>query len=153
MLCLSPRPLYAVLLLVFAACPLSISADDAVVAAAVADAQRAVEIAQLRLRLYEREEYPKKRRALDRGIELAQAHLDSAKRRVKEYEQFDKFKYSAPLFISLEDARLTVIELELKLQELRQERFLLIRHHSDRCRLYQLEVEAAAAALKALRGK
>jgi hypothetical protein len=128
--------------------PLAALADerDAVVAAA----RRQLELAQLKLRLYERDEHPRQLGQVERAIEMQRAKLESFRRRVREFEQFDKFEYSAPLFITLEDARLDVVAAELRLRELEDERFLLIRSRSDRARMMQLEIEAAAAQYNAL---
>ena len=122
------------------------AAEDA---AAIVAAGRQLEMAQLRLRLYEREEYPRKLHRLKRDIELAKAHIESYHRRVKEYEQFDKLRYSSPLFLTLEETRLSLRQAELKLEDLEEERSLWVRHHRSRRRLYALEVEAARARLLA----
>ena len=116
----------------------------------VTAARRALETAQLRLRLYEREEYPRKLHRLERDIELAQAHVESYQRRLREYEQFDKLSYSSPLFLTLERTRLSLRQAELQMEDLQEQRTLLVRHHTARRRLYVLEVEAAAAHLSAL---
>jgi hypothetical protein len=117
---------------------------------AIAAARRNLELAQLKLRLYERDEYPRQLGQVERAIEMQRAKIESFRRRVREYEQFDKFSYSGPLFLTLEDARLDVVSAELRLRELEDERFLLIRSRSDRSRLMQLEIEAAAAQFNAL---
>jgi hypothetical protein len=96
------------------------------------------------------DEHPRQLAQVKRAIEMQRAKLESFHRRVREFEQFDKFEYSAPLFITLEDARLDVIAAELRLRELEDERFLLIRSRSDRSRLMQLEIEASAAQYNAL---
>ena len=118
---------------------------------AILAAQRSLETAQLRLRLYEREEHPRNLHRLEREIELAKAHVESYRRRVAEYEQFDKFDSSNALFLSLEEARLGLLQAELKLEELAEDRYLLLRHHSARLRLFQLEVDEAAQYLRELR--
>ena len=119
-------------------------AEDGV---AVEAARRSLESAQLRLRLYAHEEHPRKLHRLEREIELAQAHVESYRRRVAEYGQF---KYSSALFYSLEEARLGLLQVELKLDELEEDRHLLLRHHPARLRLFQLEVEDAAQYLEEL---
>ncbi|MCA9270534.1 MAG: hypothetical protein KDA41_18760 [Planctomycetales bacterium] len=121
------------------------AADDAISAA-----RRGVEMAEIRMRLYERDEYPQQLHRLDRQIALAKARCESGRRRVAEYEQFDKFKYSGPLFTSLEDARLAVVEFELQTRELEESRVLLEQSHADRRRLMQLELDDANARLRAL---
>ena len=116
----------------------------------IAAARRQLETAQLRLRLYERDDHPRALHRLEREIELAQAHVESYQRRVKEYEQFEKLQYSSALFLTLEQTRLALRQAELKLEELQEERFLLLRHHSTRRRLFALEVESATARLASL---
>jgi hypothetical protein len=116
----------------------------------IAAARRQLELAQLKLRLYERDEYPRQLGNVERAIVMAKAEVESFRRRVREYEQFDKFTNPGPLLTSLEDARLCLVDAELKLRGLDDERFLLIRSRSDRTRIYQLEIEAAAAQFNAL---
>jgi hypothetical protein len=118
--------------------------------AAIAAARRQLEMAQLKLRLYERDEYPRQLGQVERTLEMQRAKLESFRRRVREYEQYDKWQYSAPLFATLEDARLDVLAAELRLRELEDERFLLIRSRSDRSRMLELEIDAAAAHFNAL---
>src|SRR5262245_26161550 len=82
---------------------------------AIAGATREVEYAKLRLSLYERDEYPRQLGNLDRAIELAKARVESWERRVKEYEQFTAFRIGQPLFWTLEQTRLELLENELAL--------------------------------------
>jgi hypothetical protein len=117
---------------------------------AVAAATREVEYARLKLRLYEREEYPRQLGHLDRAIELAKAKVESLERQVKEYEQFTAFRIGQPLFWTLEKTRLELLEHELTLEALQEERFLLVRHRGDRARMLELDLAAAQARLLAL---
>jgi len=117
----------------------------------LAAAERHLEMAQLKLRLYQRVEYPLQMRKLKSEIELTKARIASQKRRVTEFEKFTKFKYSSPVFTTLENTRLTQLELELRLKELKEEKMLLTRHYGDYCRLLQLQVGAAKAQVEALR--
>jgi hypothetical protein len=110
-----------------------------------AAALRALEMAELRLQLYLHDEHPRKLHRLDRDIELAKAHVASYAQLVKEYEQF---KYSSALILTLEETRLALRQAELKLEELEEDRALLLRHHPGRRRLYELEVEAAERAVR-----
>ena len=114
-------------------------------------ARRDLEAAEIRLRLYVNEEYPRALRRLDREIELAVAHLHSHQRRVVEYQQFDKFEGSNPLFLTLEKARLELLAAEIHLEDLHHERRLLQYNHRDRCRLLELDVAEATARFKATR--
>ena len=121
-------------------------ADDAAIAAA----RRQLELAQLKLRLYERDEYPRQLGQVERAIEMQRAKVESFRRRVARVRAVRQLQYSAPLFTTLEDARLDVVAAELRLRELEDERFLLIRSRSDRSRMMQLEIEAAAEQYNSL---
>lgn len=120
-------------------------------AVGVAAAERAVELAQLRLRRYARVEYPLKLRKLESEIKLTEAELGVHQDRVAEYERFEKNAYSSPLFFSLQQARLALVESELRLADLGEEKLLLVRYHTDQCRLYELELEEARERLEAVR--
>lgn len=116
-------------------------------------ALRDLETALLQLRLYKNEEYPQKLRRFDREIELAQAHVEFYEGRVAEYEQFERFSTGNPLSLSLEEARLGLLQAELKLDELQDDRAMLVRHHPLRCRLFQLQVDAAQDLVNEARGR
>ena len=112
------------------------------------DIQNDREIAALELRLFERLDYPLRLHKLEREIELAEARLASQRRRVTEYKQFTKFKHSAPLFLTLEKSRLSVVELEMTLKNLEEEKLLLIRHRPAIRRLLKLRVETVGARIE-----
>ena len=139
--------------LVIAACflsalPSQVAGQDA--NAQIAAARRAVQHAESRLRLYNLVEYPRQLRTLDREIRLAKALLESARRRVREYEQFDKFRYSKPLFVSLENARLLELETRLRVEALQDERLHLWRTRSARQFELQTELDFAKRQLSQL---
>jgi len=100
-----------------------------------------IEAARLRIKLYERQEYPLERRLLNSKINVAKARIDSLERQQAEYEQFTKFKYSAPLFGQLEHVKVGLVEAEENLKNLIEEKSLLERFHQDRMRLLELELE------------
>ncbi|PHS03250.1 MAG: hypothetical protein COA78_18755 [Blastopirellula sp.] len=110
-------------------------------------ASRQLEMARLRLRIYERQEYPLKRRKLSSEIEMTKAELKSLERRQKEYSQFTRFKYSAPLFDEIERVHLAELGTKLRLNDLIAEKSLLERYHADRLKLMRLELEAAEEIL------
>ena len=112
------------------------------------DIQNDREIAALELRLFERLDYPLRLHKLEREIELTDARLASQRRRANEYKQFTKFKYSAPMFLTLEKTRLAVLESELTLKNLEEEKLLLIRHRPALRRLLELRVETASARIE-----
>ncbi len=113
-------------------------------------AQRALEVAELRQRRYEQLEYPLALRRLESAITLTKAEMAALEASLAEYEQFDKFTGSSPLFHTLQRTRLALVEARLRLDDLQEEKRLRMRLHGDQCRLHELEVEAARARLAAL---
>ena len=101
----------------------------------------AIEAARLRIKLYEGQEYPLARRLLNSKITVAKAQADSLQRQRDEYEQFTKFKYSAPLFGQLEHVKVAQVEAAESLKNLNEEKALLERFHQDRMRLLELELK------------
>ncbi len=100
-----------------------------------------IEAARLRIKLYEGQEYPLQRRLLNSKINIAKAHIKSLERQHAEYQQFTKFKYSAPLFGQLEHVKVGLVEAEENLKNLIEEKSLLERFHQDRMRLLELELQ------------
>ena len=100
-----------------------------------------IEAARLRIKLYEGQEYPLQRRILNSKINIAKAHIESLERQHTEYQQFTKFKYSAPLFGQLEHVKVGLVEAEENLKNLIEEKSLLERFHQDRMRLLELELQ------------
>ncbi|MBN1854558.1 MAG: DUF4200 domain-containing protein [Pirellulales bacterium] len=117
---------------------------------ALADARRALEIAQIEQRLYLEVEYPKKQRCLDAQIELLSAEIDALKEQIREYEKFHRSRYSRPFLTSLQECKLALLDAELGLKDARADRSSLRRFHSDRMRLYELKVGSARARVVAL---
>ncbi len=115
-------------------------------------ALREVELAQIRMRLWERLDYPLRQRQIDSELKLAEAQIESLKRQVSEYEQFTKFKYSSPLFYSLEEARVQLVAAQARRDDLREEAALLLKNRDDLRRLQELEVEAAKSRLRVIDG-
>jgi hypothetical protein len=113
-------------------------------------AERALEIAELELRRYERVEYPLRLRQLESRIKLAKVRVSMHERLIAEYERFTKNAYSSPLIFSLELERVALAEAKLSLDDLDEERRLTERYHTDHCRLYELKVEAAQQYLDSL---
>lgn len=131
--------------------PRAVEAERASLSAAIADAARDLEIAQLRLRRYDRVEYPSTLRQLESQIKLAQAELEIWRHRVAEYAPFDRWVGSAPMLITLDDARLNVLRYERALGDLRDDRDALEHSRRDQLRLFELEAQSAAARLLKLR--
>lgn len=101
-------------------------------------ALRTLEIERLRLKLYERVDYPLRQRQLQTDIKLTEARIASLRRRIKEV---DGFYGSAALFTMLEDLKLDLLEAELLLKDSKHELALLQLHHRDERRLRQLLIE------------
>lgn len=111
----------------------------------VSRSTRAIEIARLRFKLYERVDYPLLLRRLRTDIKLTQARVDSLRRRVKEAERF----YRSPgLFTTIERLQLQLLEAELLLKDLRHEQTLLQIHNQDERRLRKLLIESAARPVR-----
>ncbi|MEX2317765.1 MAG: hypothetical protein WD669_11475 [Pirellulales bacterium] len=125
--------------------------DDAVQAARAA-ARRALEMANLELRLYLQVEHPREMRHLDAQIKLAEAEVKAYEERRREYEPFNKFSTGRPLLLPMQSLRLCLLEAELRLDDLRAERNALVRFHSDRWRLLELRALDARAHVVELEG-
>lgn len=109
------------------------------------DAQRRVEMAALRARLYEQVEYPAELRRLRSELQLAEAEVASLERLLKEYGPFDKFSTGRPLVLTIEATELGLLRARLRRDNLRAELTALQRFRSDRLRLLRLEMQEAAA--------
>jgi hypothetical protein len=121
------------------------SLDDALLAA-----RRDLEVANIELRLYRQVEFPRKRREFDAQVKIVLAEVDSFKRLVREYKSFNVSRYSNAFLFSRQRAELALLDAELRLKNLREERSAFRRFHTDHCRLYELKVEAARARVLAL---
>lgn len=114
------------------------------------NARRALEAAQLELRLYLQVDYPRELRYLDSAITLTQAEIDARERRLRQYEPFTRFSIDNPFPYTLEQERLGLLDAELRLKDLKAERFALVRFHADHWRLLELKVQDARARLLAI---
>ena len=86
---------------------------------------------------YERFEYPLRLRQYDSQIRVAQALVNSWRRRLREYRYFNK---ANALFIANENAILAYIQAEENLRNLRYERMLFEREHQWQGRLLPSEI-------------
>ena len=118
---------------------------------AIEDAARDLEIAQLRLRRYDRVEYPSSLRHLESQIKLAQAELEIWRHRMTEYASFDRWVGSSPMLITLDDAKLNVLRFERLVADLRADKESLEHSRRDQLRLHELEAQSAASRLLKLR--
>lgn len=127
------------------------SAARAETSPAIAEAARDLEIAQLRLRRFDRVEYPASLRYLESQIAFQQAELQVWRRRVEEYTTFDRWVGSAPMLITLDDARLNLLRCQRTLADLKADKESLENSRRDQLRLFELEAQQAAARLLKLR--
>ncbi len=114
-------------------------------------AERDLEIATIKLRLYVHVEYARERRRLDDEIRLARAEKEALDRHVVEYSNFTRFEYSQPMMLTLDESRLSALRAKLYLEQLIEEKFRLQQHFVDSRRLLELEIEGAADRLGRLR--
>jgi hypothetical protein len=75
-------------------------------------------------RAYKLFEYPLKIRDYDTRIRLAEAEVASLQRQLQELKYFNK---TGPLFVTVENARLALLESLERLRNLRYERMLFVR--------------------------
>lgn len=85
-------------------------------------------------RAYASFEYPLRLRNYESQIRLAQAEVDSWRRRLAVYSYFNK---AGGLMVTVEDARLALLEATERLRNLRYEQTLFIRHHNQERHLQQ----------------
>jgi hypothetical protein len=109
------------------------------------DTQRAVEMAQLRLRLYQQVEHPADLRRVQSDLTFVEAEVASLKRLLKEYGPMDRFSTGRALVLTIESTRLSLLRAELNRDSLKQQLTAMQRWHGDRLRLLQLELAEARA--------
>jgi hypothetical protein len=113
-------------------------------------ARRSLEVAKLELQLYLQVDYPRELRYLDSAITLTQAEIDACERRLRQFEPLTRFSIDNPFPYTWEQQRLGLLEAELRLKDLKAERFALVRFHADKWRLLELKVQEARYLLIAL---
>ncbi|MEZ6114196.1 MAG: hypothetical protein R3C99_24765 [Pirellulaceae bacterium] len=113
-------------------------------------AYRNLQIAELQSRLADGVDYPLRLRQLDTEIKLADAELQSLRRINANYSKFNRVSNDGgPLLLEREQFKLDLLRAELRLKNLRDERFLLNRHLSEQRRLHQLLVQRARQQVEA----
>jgi hypothetical protein len=134
------RRLFALLLCAF----------PAVLHAAPAADDPGQELRDLEWRLYERVDFPLRVRRIDTEIKIADARLKSLQKLLAEYMTFQKFSPGDgnPLNLTVEDTKLQILEVKLRLENLREERLLLDRYKDEQRRLFDLRRDADAARAK-----
>lgn len=112
-----------------------------------AAALRELEMRQLRLQLYVRSEYPLERRRLDTEIKLAEAQIGIHAREAAEFEKIQRYNYGQPFRVTVDNARYAELVARTRLADLKEEKRILEAGFRNRCRLLELDVEAAQATL------
>lgn len=125
-------------------------AQDENYAAARAAARRELLLAKLELRHYQQVEYPRLRRHLQAEIDLTEAEIRAYKRQLHEYRPFSRFSVGQPFTVTIEEIRLSLLEAELRLRDLWEERNALIRFHSDDWRFLEMKVQEARVRVVAI---
>ncbi len=114
-------------------------------------ARRQLHIAKLEYRLYRQVEFPRLRRQFDADVQVTRAEIRVLKERVRRFRRYDNnFTYNKPFFSTLQNSEIRLLEAELHLKDLLQERAALTRFRADKFRLYALKVEDARARVIAL---
>ena len=125
-------------------------AQDETYAEERAAARRELLLAKLELRHYWQIEYPRMRRHLQAQIDLTNAEIRNYKERLREYEPFDRFTVGRPLFVTIQELRMCLLDAEHRLRDLWAERNALIRFHSDDWRLLEMNVHEARLRVAAI---
>jgi hypothetical protein len=120
--------------------------------AELAAARRALVAAKLEARYYWQVEYPRKRRELNAAIAFTDADVRTLKQRLREYGPFTQFSTGQPLSVTYQDLKLCILDAELRLRALRDERNNLVRFHSDELAMLELNVAEARARVIELEG-
>jgi hypothetical protein len=120
--------------------------------AEMAAARRELAVAKIEANHYWQVEYPRRRRELNAEITFVDAELRAMKELLREYGPFSRFSTGQPLFLPIQDLKLCILDAELRLRALRDERINLVRFHSEEGQLLDLRVADARARLVALEG-
>lgn len=118
--------------------------------AALAQARAELTAAKSELLFYLKVEHPRKTRRVAADIKLITLDIKGLKDRLRRYSSFHRSRYNRPFLVSEQNARLALLDAELTLKELQNERSTLFRFKSDFCKPYELKVSAARARVIAL---
>jgi hypothetical protein len=121
--------------------PLSARAEDEALRIERAQTRRALEIANLELRYYLQVEYPRELRRLDSAIRFTLAELEAVRERLRGYGPYTSFNTGQPFLLSIQEDKLCLLDTELRLRDLRDERCALVRFHTDHIRLLELKAQ------------
>ena len=120
--------------------------------AELAAARRALAVAKIEARHYWQVEYHGERRALNAAIEFSDAEVRQLRRQLRNLGPFHPFAYGQQPSIIYRDLALCLKDAEIRLRALVDERNNLVRFHSDRQALLELNVADARAIVVALEG-
>lgn len=73
-------------------------------------------------------QYPRQVQTLDNLIRLKKAEIASLERRLKDWEPSDRFDTGRALMVTIENTRLVLLQTQMELQQLEQQRFDLVRY-------------------------
>src|SRR3990172_7979078 len=118
--------------------------------AELAAARRALAAAKIEARLYWQIDYQCQRRELNAAIEITDAEVQTLRRRLRTFAPFNPFALGQQPSFALRDARLCLKDAEVRLRSLIDERNNLVRFHSDKLALLELNVAAARDRVVAL---
>jgi len=110
----------------------------------------AVERAEMKLRHFRLYEFPAELERIEDELELAEIRREAYRRRVAHFEPYQRIKYGNPFAVSLEAARLKLLETEQQIDRLQQARRRLWRTRGDRIRLLEIELRVAVERFKQL---
>jgi hypothetical protein len=120
--------------------------------AELAAARRALAVAKIEARHYWQVEYQNQRRELNAAIEFTDAEVQTLRQQLRTLAPFRPFAYGQEPWYGLRNARLCLKDAEVRLRALVDERNNLVRFHSDRQALLELNVAEARALVVALEG-
>jgi hypothetical protein len=136
-----------------AALPLShaVFADDGL-SAARADVRRDLAVAKAEARHYWQVEYRQQLQDLNAAIDMTDAEISATRAQWRQYELSDQSTVYQPVLLPLYGMRGCLLDAELRLDRLRQQRDDLIRFHSCEGDLLQQRVADIRARLVELEG-
>ena len=122
-----------------------------VIAPELVEAYYALQSARLQVHEYQFVTLPATRRALDQEQRLAQAEIQILSGRLRDYRPFLRVGQYSPVRTAAESHQLSLLAAEGRLQQLQDERIVLMRSSRKQYTLLNLEVLHAVARLAQLR--
>ena len=112
------------------------------------DANRELEMRELRLKLFVQSEYPLERRRLTSAITLADAEAAVHEREAMAFEKLHEYSVDKSFRVTVDNARFAALGARTREADLKEEKRILEGNYLARRRLLELEVEAARAQLR-----